>query len=205
MNNESNEASVRKRNIVCEIYRGYTLGSEGAYDARLLEATLEVINASLADHSKVLVKRVDFHAPQNITPEKSKEAMGNVMAEIMRNLNRPRTRGVEKSRPALGARYIMVPEKNKAENPHNHCIIAMNGNLVQKGYYPMQEIKNIVERKLGNAALVHECRNGEWLLHRGNEDELAEVVRATSYIAKVRTKENNKGREVMRSQLNRKR
>ena len=47
----------------------------------------------------------------------------------------------------------------------------------------------------------HEYMNGEWLIHRGNEEELREVVRATSYMAKVRTKENNQGREMMRRVL----
>ena len=122
-----------------------------------------------------------------------------------RNFNRPRVRGVAKPRPSLDAQYIMTTEQNEADTQHGHIVLTLNGNHVQSGYYPMQEIKAIVERKLGRDTLVHECRDGEWLIHRGNEDELAEVIRGTSYIAKVRTKERNQGREMMRSQLKRKR
>ena len=45
--------------------------------------------------------------------------------------------------------------------------------MFKEGCYPVQEIKVIVERKLGRDTLVHECRNGEWLIHRSNEDEPA--------------------------------
>ena len=81
--------------------------------------------------------------------------------------------------------------------------MAFNSNVIQNGYYPVQEMKAIVQRKLGNAALLHECRNGEFLLHRGNDAEMAEAVRAASYLCKVRTKERNQGREMMRSQRHR--
>ena len=203
MQNAENTGSNRRRKIVSNSYKGYTLGKEPAYDAKILDATLEIVNASLAEHSKLLAKRYDFHLPKDTPPEKSKEIISDVTAEIVRNFNRTRTRGVEKPRPSLDTRYIMVIEQHESDQPHIHAIFTYNGNVIQNGYYPTQEIKDIVERKLGNAALVHECRNGEFIVHRGNEEDIAEVIRATSYIAKVRTKENNQGREIMRSQLNR--
>ncbi len=211
MQNETkNETEIttnirRRRTVVSKTYRGFELGTEEAYDAKLLDAEIDVLNASLENHSKVLVKRFDIHLPQDTPQEQCKEVLSDVTGEIVRNFNRSRTRGVEKPRPALDPKYMMTVERNESKQPHAHAIITFNGNAVQKGYYPTQEIKEIVERKLGNAALVHECRDGEWLIHRGNDDELKEVVRATSYVAKIRTKEKNQGREMMRSQLKRKR
>ena len=202
--NNDKTSNSRRRRTVSKTYRGFGLGNEEAYDAKLLDAEIDVLNSSLQNHSKVLVKRFDIHLPQDTPQEQCKEVLSDVTGEIVRNFNRSRTRGVEKPRPALDPRYMMTVEQNESDQPHAHAIITFNGNAVEKGYYPTQEIKEIVERKLGNAALVHECRDGEWLLHRGNEEELAEVVRATSYISKVRTKEKNRGRELMRSQLKRK-
>ena len=199
------EQTNRRRKIVSNNYRGFELGNEEAYDAKLLDAEMDILNDSLENHSKVLVKRIDLHLPSNTAPEQCKEKFSDVMGGIVRNFNRPRVRGVAKPRPSLDTQYIMTTEKNEADVPHGHIVLTLNGNHVQSGYYPMQEIKNIVKRKFGKDTLVHECRNGEFLIHRGNEEELAEAIRATSYIAKVRTKENNQGREVMRSQLNRKR
>ncbi len=202
-NNTNTGSSNRRRKIVSKTYRGFELGTEEAYDAKLLDAEIDVLNSSLQNHSKVLVKRFDIHLPENTPSDKCKEVLSDVTGEIVRNFNRPRTRGVKKPRPSLDTRYIMTVEQKESNQPHAHAILTFNGNAIQKGYYPTQEIKDIVERKLGNAALVHECRNGEFMVHRGNEEDIAEVIRATSYIAKVRTKENNQGREIMRSQLNR--
>lgn len=202
-NNTNTGSSNRRRKIVSKTYRGFELGTEEAYDAKLLDAEIDVLNSSLQNHSKVLVKRFDIHLPENTPSDKCKEVLSDVTGEIVRNFNRARTRGVKKPRPSLDTRYIMTVEQKESNQPHAHAILTFNGNAIQKGYYPTQEIKDIVERKLGNAALVHECRNGEFMVHRGNEEDIAEVIRATSYIAKVRTKENNQGREIMRSQLNR--
>ena len=196
------ENAKRRRKIVNHTYKGFELGNEEAYDTKLLDADIDAITSSLKEHSKVLAKRIDLHLPKDTQPDKCNEMFSDVMGEIVRNFNRPRKRGVPKQRPSLDARYVMTTEQNEAETPHAHLVLTLNGNRVQNGYYPMQEIKAIAERKLGSDTLVHECRNGEWMLHRGNEAELREVVKATSYIAKVRTKENNQGREMMRSQLN---
>ncbi len=190
----------RKRKTVSKNYRGFTLGTEDAYDTKILDATLDILNSSLEKHDKILAKRLDIHLPQDTPPDHCKKILSDVTAEIMRDLNRPRIRGVEKARPALDPKYIMTIEQNQSDQPHGHMVLTLNGNNVKSGYHPTQEMKKIVERKLGNAALLHECQNGEFMLHRGNAEELAEVVRATSYIAKVRTKENNQGRELMRSQ-----
>ena len=198
------DSTKRRRRIVSRNYRGYPLGNEEAYDARLIDGMIEVIDDSLEQHSRVLVKRIDIRLPDDMPPEESKKALSDVNAEIMRNFNRSRTRGVDKPRPSLDAEYMMTIERNESDRPHGHVSVLFNGNVVENGYHPMQEMKTIVERKLGNAALLHECRNGEFMLHRGNEEEKAEVVRATSYMAKVKTKENNRGREVMRSHLKRK-
>ncbi|MBQ7179136.1 MAG: inovirus-type Gp2 protein [Victivallales bacterium] len=203
-NNTENTGRSRRRKIVSNSYKGYQLGNEDAYDAKILDASIDIIGSSLENHSKVLAKRYDFHLPKDTPPGKSKEIISDVTAEIVRNFNRPRTRGVEKPRPSLDTRYIMVVEQHESDQPHIHAIFTFNANVMQSGYYPTQEIKEIVGRKLGNAALVHECRNGEFLLHRGNEEDMVEVIRATSYIAKTRTKESNQGREMMRSQLKRK-
>ena len=202
---ENTHSARRRRRTVNKTYRGFELGTEDAYDAKLLDGTIDVLESSLEKHSRVLVKRIDLHLPSDIDPEQRNKVFSDVTGEIVRNFNRPRVRGVAKPRPSLDAQYIMTTEQNEADTQHGHIVLTLNGNHVQSGYYPMQEIKAIVERKLGRDTLVHECRDGEWLIHRGNEDELAEVIRGTSYIAKVRTKERNQGREMMRSQLKRKR
>ena len=203
MKRKTESTTTRRRRTVTKTYRGFPLGNE-EYDARLLDGTIDIIDASLEQHSKVLLKRYDLHLPQETPPEHIKDVLSDVTAEMIRDLSRPRTRGVEKPRPPLDPKYMMTIEQSEADRPHAHMVLALNGNVVQSGYYPTQEMKAIVERKLGSAALLHECRNGEHMVHRGNDEELAEAVRATSYIAKVRTKEKNRGREMMRSQLKRK-
>lgn len=202
---EPQQPHRRRRKVVTGTHNGFALGTEEqGYDANLLDATHEVLDASLAAHAKVLAKRYDLHLPKDTPPEVANDIIGDVVREIARNFRRPRKRGVEKVRPGLDALYIMTLEQHDSPVPHGHLLLTLNGDLVQSGYYPTQEMKGIVRRKLGTDTLLHECDHGEWLIHRGDDAELREVIRATSYMSKVRTKEHNTGRELMRSQLKKK-
>ena len=127
-----NEPTKRRRKIVSNTYRGFELGNEEAYDAKLLDAEMDILNDSLEKHSKVLVKRFDIHLPLDTPQEKCKEVLSDVTGEIMRNFNRTRTRGVQKPRAALDSKYIMTVEQHESPQPHIHAIFTFNGkNIVR--------------------------------------------------------------------------
>ena len=163
---------------------------------RILEAGESVLKNSLQEYNKVFVQRIDIRLP----------------LEFQQNGIIPfNKRFIEKEKNAgYGPKYIIVREVSKNKNIHYHMALFLNGNKTENTYQHFKNAEIVLQNVIGPEysvnGLIDRCdrghRNGI-MIHRNNpnQDDLNEVHRQLSYLAKRDQKQNVKGKTFFTSRI----
>ena len=147
---------------------------------------------SLRRHCRVFVLRIDIHLPQEI-------AQGVIM-----DFNR---RFIEKEKIAgYDPLYIMVRELSTEKNIHYHMVLFLDGNKTNNPYQHFQNARIVLGNICGSYGCINECNDGHRngiMIERNTAtyNDLFEVLRQFSYLAKIKSKENVPGKTFFYSKV----
>lgn len=195
---------AKKQEIVFDSsYRGYDINnpaySQGCYK-KSLDLIIDSTEEEIANHSKVLVVRMEIRKPEGMEIENA----GRKVTRAIEGFKREQERRFEDSPHSLDMKVIRTTERKNTEgNTHDHLAILANGNCIKNAYPLFQSLERHVERllmgntnSLENHGLVERSAStGDkgFIVNRNSEDfeeKKAEAVRIMSYMAKVHTKQN---------------
>ena len=166
---------------------------------KILEAGLAVKDYTLQKYNKVFVKRMDVRFP----PEQQQDGIRRFMKRF-----------AEKERnDGYGLYYIVVRELSKNKNTHYHIALFLDGNKTQNTYQHFRNAETVLQNVIGKGnsikGLIDRCdrghRNGI-MIHRNNpnQDDMKEVERQLSYLAKEDQKQGVKGKTFFTSRIHKK-
>ena len=171
-------------------------------DEKILSKLKKVMDDAVARHPKdTQMLRIDFHLPSTVKDADANRVMSDLVGEIIRSFNRPRSRDLPETREPLDATYIAVREQNKAERPHFHAAFFLDKARCWPKDFHIEEIKDITARKLGDPSMAYDCKNSHAIIKRYDPSSYDEAFYICSYLAKVKSKDATNVREVMSSQV----
>ena len=165
----------------------------------ILNAGISVRDHALQKHNKVFVQRMDVRFPLELQQK----------AIIKFN-----KRFIEKERNAgYDPDYIIVRELSKNKNIHYHMALFLDGNKTENTYQHFTNAEIVLQNVIGTEnnikGLIDRCdrghRNGI-MIHRNNtnQNDLNEVHRQISYLAKEDQKKGVKGKTFFTSRIHKK-
>ena len=161
----------------------------------------KALNYALGKHSKLLVVREDVSFPKKMPNE--------MVQELIMPYNR-KLREKWKN-DGYDPVYIAAREINSEGRVHYHEAWFLNGHKTWKTYERFKESEQVLQRVIGpeyNAkGLIDHCDNGHRngiMVKRDNPDptDLYEVQQQISYLAKIKQKDNVKGKTFFTSRIN---
>ena len=163
----------------------------------ILNTGIDVLNFSLQKHNKVFVQRMDIRFPLELQ---------------QKGIIRFNKRFIEKERNAgYDPDYIFVRELSKNKKIHYHMALFLDGNKTMRTYEHFQNAENVLQNVIGEEysvkGLIDRCdrghRNGIMLNRNNlNQDDIKEVQRQLSYLAKEDQKKGVKGKTFSTSRIN---
>lgn len=148
----------------------------GAYKP-ILSRIHSQFSSLLSHHCKVFTFRFDLHF-------KDAQFDESLIAKFFKQLNRTIQRQYKTK-----SIYVWVREQNRADAPHFHCLIAMNGNLVQSPHNLLQIINRIWEGQL-NQAHPHYAADSSYTVVNTFDDTFRQMFLRVSYMAKIKDKDH---------------
>ena len=165
----------------------------------ILNTGIDVLNSSLKKHNKVFVQRMDIRFPLELQQK----------AIIKFN-----KRFIEKERNAgYDPDYIFVRELSKKKHIHYHMALFLAGNKTEITYQHFRNAETVLQNVIGEEysvkGLIDRCdrghRNGIMINRNSpNHDNIKEVQRQLSYLAKEEQKKGVKGKTFFTSRINKK-
>ena len=163
----------------------------------ILNAGISVRDHALQKHNKVFVQRMDVRFPLELQQK----------AIIKFN-----KRFIEKERNAgYDPDYIFVRELSKKKHIHYHMALFLDGNKTENTYQHFRNAETVLQNVIGEEysvkGLIDRCdrghRNGIMLNRNNpNQDDMKEVERQLSYLAKEDQKKGVKGKTFSTSRIN---
>ena len=183
---------MRRKIITTSTYHGYPVitGDVMNYDYNLhhLDKNAEFIQDMVNSHNKVVYFRFDLRLPayRTYSIEEAKEFIRRFMNSYTKRLSR-------KPQP-LDPAYAVKMERKKSNNPHFHCFILVNGNIV-RDHIPLIKIaEDLLYFQLGlpadvNHGLIDYCNgfnNGGCIIRYSSkfEEQFNACHKQMSYLAK---------------------
>ena len=181
-----------------EEYRSYRINT-GMHkklhcNTKTLEQIVNAIEYMVESHSKTLCIRIDIMNDDDGYTVLERHHITREMEETKRHLESK----LRNSRNKLDFHYVWTTEHtSKAEHPHYHCFILVNGNAIQNGYSVKEALNRYVTKwqKTEKQGLVHfsESNGPRGIMINRNapdyERRRGDAVYAGSYLAKIRSKE----------------
>ncbi len=166
---------------------------------KILKAGMTVLDHALQKHNKVFVQRVDVRLPLELQ---------------QKGIIRFNKRFIEKERNAgYDPDYIIVRELSRNKKIHYHMALFLDGNKTMRTYEHFQNAETVLQNVIGKGnnikGLIDRCdrghRNGI-MIHRNNpnQDDLKEIQRQLSYLAKEEQKKGVKGKTFFSSRIKKK-
>ena len=162
----------------------------------ILNALSNLMVDYMEHHCKTYVMRLDVHLP--------KELQQNGISKF-------KHRFIEKEKnEGYDPKYAMAREVSKKGNIHYHMALFLNGNKTRSIYPHIKNAEkillNVVGEEKKDEAWIERCdkghRNGIMIDRNNiNTDDLYEVERQNSYLAKTEQKENVKGKTFFTSRI----
>ncbi len=207
---KSTNQQRRRKVTYDETYEGHPINTGKTKslgcDRKILARIKAVMDDAVARHPKgTQMLRVDFHLPETVQDEDANPVMSDLVGEVIRTFNRPRSRDLPETREPLDATYIAVREQNKAERPHFHAAFFLDQTNCWPIEFHIGEIKDITARKLGDPSLAYDCQQSHRVIKKNDPFSYDDAFYICSYEAKVKSKDATNVREVMSSQLKHKR
>lgn len=196
----------RRRKVTYEkTYEGHPINTGKTKslgcDMKILAKIKAVMDDAVARHKDTQMLRIDFHLPETVQDEDANRVMSDLVGEVVRTFNRPRSRDLPETREALDATYVMTREQNTAERPHFHAAFFLDKARCWPKDFHIEEIKEITARKLGDPSMAYDCKNSHAIIKRYDPSSYDEAFYICSYLAKVKSKDATNVREVMSSQV----
>ena len=166
---------------------------------RILEAGKSVLSNSLQKHNKVFVQRIDIRLPLELQQK-------GIIPFNKRFIEKEKNAGYD-------PKYIVVREVSKNKNIHYHMALFLDGNKTEDTYQHFKNAETVLQKVIGPGysinGLIDRCdrghRNGITINRNNpNQDDLNEVHRQLSYLAKKDQKEGVKGKTFSTSGINKK-
>ncbi len=173
-------------------------------DVKILRRLKETMDDAIARHTNATQEvRMDFHLPETVNPEDANRVMSDLVGEVVRTLNRPRSRDIPEPRKGIDASYVLVREQNETRLPHFHAVFFWDAGKSLPVSIHVGEIQGIVARKLGDQTLAYECKRGHVLIQKNDKWAYNQAFYNVSYLAKTAQKDASHVREMMGTQLKR--
>ena len=174
--------------IFNSIYKGLPINSNSKLGCRtdILDKLKQLLDFYTTKHNKVIFIRFDLHFPAGYHFQNSGEYFSEFMAWYIKILKRQ----------GFDPYYFWVREQNKSINPHYHCILLLNGNLVQKYYYYVKIAEDCWMRTLGfhdAEGLVDYCCQGKNGIMIRRDDTFQQFYNLCYYWGSYLAKTNQKG------------
>ena len=163
---------------------------QGCY-TDILRKIHDLLASYTSKHNKVLFIRFDVRFPSNYYGDSSNSTFSGFIACFAKYYQR---QGYD---PA----YLWVRERSREKHQHYHCILLLNGNLIQSYFHVLLQAEAMWNRKLGvnQPGLIDFCnksRSGDkqinGIMIRRNDDDFSDKFRHcfhwASYLAKTTTK-----------------
>jgi len=194
---------VRSRIISTESFNGYPLlpqnkyANKGYYE-KILVALQQRYEFMLAQHSQILVIRLQIHYPACLTAAPDNSCFQSFLEDYRQAL----------ANNGFSPQILWVREQHHSSNQHYHLVLLLNANKIRsfKGTYGINEINARWGKALfkyydytGSTAGLAQIGDTHindtlWrkgiVVHRDNQAVLNEVFKICSYIAKVATKDS---------------
>ena len=162
---------------------------------KILKAIDNVRDDYMDRHSKTFAMRGDVHLPEG-----SDQKL--IMKFNHRFIESQKNKGYD---PA----YIMVREISDEGKTHYHMALLLNGQKIQSTYNVFKDAERILNNVAGPGGSINHCDNGHRngiMVMRDDPDprNIYELKRQSSYLAKIKQKDNVKGKTFFRSQIKKK-
>ena len=147
---------------------------------------------ALQKHCKVFVLRIDIHIPQEI------------VLQVISDFNR---RFIEKEKNAgYDPLYIVAREISFGKRIHHHMALFLDGNKTNNPYQHFEKARIVLRNYCGSYGEINECndnlRNGIMIDRNSTTyNNLYEVLRQISYLAKKTQKDNVPGKTFFYSKV----
>ena len=146
----------------------------------------------LQKHRRVFVMRIDIHLPQE---------MNQSLISVLNH------RFIEKEKNAgYDPFYIMVREYSSEKHIHYHMGLFLDGKQTNNPYQHFQNARIVLRNICGSYGCINECNDGHRngiMIERNTAtyNDLFEVLRQFSYLAKIKSKENVPGKTFFYSKV----
>ena len=163
----------------------------------ILNAGISVRDHALQKHNKVFVQRMDVRFPLELQQK-------SIIKFNKRFIEKERNAGYDPD-------YIFVRELSKKKHIHYHMALFLDGNKTENTYQHFRNAETVLQNVIGEEysvkGLIDRCdrghRNGIMLNRNNpNQDDMKEVERQLSYLAKEDQKKGVKGKTFSTSRIN---
>lgn len=200
-------------------YKGLpVLSCKEGYVSEYLERLLCTLNRATQKHSKSFAIRIDLHFPQYYSSIGHEVLSNEYLQSFIKFLNR-QLKKYKDQKKRLGQRvhdvdfeYAWARESGpKSGKPHFHLLLLFNGHTFNTLGHFSNDCESLYNR-IGTAwaealkmyphegvQFVRFIGDAQYHLHSGNEEQLAELFRRASYLAKLVTKNFHDGYHVFGS------
>ncbi len=147
---------------------------------------------ALQKHCKVFVLRIDIHIPQEL------------VLQVISDFNH---RFIEKEKIAgYDPLYIVAREISFGKRIHHHMALFLDGNKTNNSYQHFENARIVLRNYCGSYGEINECndnlRNGIMIDRNSTTyNNLYEVLRQISYLAKKTQKDNVPGKSFFYSKV----
>ena len=161
-------------------------------DERIQNIYYNLLLMSLQRHCKVFVMRMDIHLPQHLS-------QFYIMDFNHRFIEKEKNAGYDPL-------YIMVRELSSEKKTHYHMVLFLDGNKTNNTYQHFENARIVLRNYCGSYGEINECndnlRNGIMIDRNSTTyNNLYEVLRQISYLAKTNQKDNVPGKTFFYSKV----
>ena len=162
---------------------------------KILNACNNVMNDYIGRHSKTFVMRIDIHPPEDAE-------QSQIIKFNKRFIEKERLAGNDPS-------YIVAREVSSSKKTHYHMALFLDGQKTNSTYKHFENAKTVLQNVMGSGGTINYCDDGHRngiMINRNNQnqDDLNEVQRQLSYLAKEDQKEGVKGKTFFTSRIHKK-
>ena len=168
------------------VFLGYEM------DERIQNIYYNLLIQALQKHCKVFVLRMDIHIPQEL---------------VLQTISDFNHRFIEKEKIAgYDPLYIVAREISFGKRIHHHMALFLDGNRTNNPYQHFENARIVLRNYCGSYGEINECsdnlRNGIMIDRNSTTyNNLYEVLRQISYLAKKTQKDNVPGKTFFYSKV----
>lgn len=188
------------------------LNCAGGFVKEYLDRLYRTMHIALGRNSRVFTVRVDLHFPQYYFPS-VQETFSNEYLHVFIKSLRQKLQGLRVKKQLAGVRthnmgfeYVWAREYGQnSDKPHFHLLLLFNGhafNSLGRFSSAQESLYNRITESWGEALGVHMAKGskfthfpdaGQYWIDSRNLDQVAQVFRRASYLAKVASKNFHDG------------